>query len=194
MKKALYIILFTVIASSAMAQSSFTTFEYTVGFGAGDLKDYVSPVSWRGFTFNYTNMVKPNVGVGFEVGWSLFYEKKPFDTYTTGNFSYSGKQWRYSDEVPMMATFTFFKSPDSEISPFAGLGIGTLYSHHRTDFGQWTFTTDAWQFALRPEVGLMYNTGGASIALTGKYFYGFKGGDLPSQSFYTVNLGFVINR
>lgn len=194
MKKALHILIFTFIVSSAMAQSHYTSFQYTVGFGSGSLNSYISKTSWRGFTLNYVNLVRPNIGLGFEAGWSLFYENKPFETYTSGNVSYSGKQWRYSDEVPVLATFTFFPMPESEISPFAGFGIGILYSHHRTDFGQYTFNNEAWQFGLRPELGIMYNTDRTSLSLSGKYFYGLKGGDLPSQSFFTLNLGVVVNR
>jgi hypothetical protein len=40
----------------------------------------------------------------------------------------------------------------------------------------------------------MYNTEGASLAISGKYYYGFKAGDLPAEGYFTINLGVVIKR
>jgi hypothetical protein len=70
MKKALYILLFTVLASSAMAQNSMMSWQYSLGFSTGDLHDYVAPVSWRGVTYNYHRMVETGASVGLELGWN----------------------------------------------------------------------------------------------------------------------------
>jgi hypothetical protein len=60
--------------------------------------------------------------------------------------------------------------------------------------GAYTFTGDGWHFELKPELGIMYNTEGASLAISGKYYYGFKAGDLPAEGFFTINVGIVIKR
>jgi hypothetical protein len=193
MKKVLYILLFTFIASSAMAQQSFMSWQYSMGFATGDLKSYTSPVSFRGVTYNYNKFVKDNVAVGLEIGWNVFYEKKPFDTYNYKNFDYSGKQWRYSNNVPLLFTVGYYDM-SNEITPFVNVGIGTMYSERRTSFGQYYFIQDGWHFELKPELGVMYNTEGASLAISGKYYYGFKTGDLPAEGYFTINVGFVIKR
>jgi hypothetical protein len=59
---------------------------------------------------------------------------------------------------------------------------------------KYTFTADGWHFVLKPELGLMYKTEGASLALSGKYYYGFKAGDLPAEGYFTINFGIVIKR
>jgi opacity protein-like surface antigen len=194
MKKVLYILLFAVLASSANAQETYVSWQYSMGFGSGDLHSYINPASFRGVTFNYSKFVKPGVALGFELGWNVFYEKKPFDTYTTGNFSYSGKQWRHSNNVPMLFTAGYFLNTDDKITPFAGLGIGTMYTERRTDFGTYAFTNDAWQFAMKPELGIIFQTDGASLLLSSKYYYGFKGGDLPAQSYFTLNVGLLFRK
>jgi hypothetical protein len=194
MKKALYIFLFTIIALPAMSQVSFVSWQYSMGIGSGDLHSFINPVSFRGFTVNYSKFVKPGVAVGFEAGWNTFYEKKSWDTYTIGNFSYSGKQYRYSNNVPLLFTASYFMNTDENLIPFAGLGIGTMYTEKRTDFGTYSFTNDAWQFAVKPELGIIFKTDGASLSLSTKYYYGFKGGDLPSTNYFTINVGLVFRR
>jgi hypothetical protein len=38
----------------------------------------------------------------FNLGWNVFYEDKAFDTYTSGTESLSGRQFRYSNHIPML--------------------------------------------------------------------------------------------
>jgi hypothetical protein len=194
MKKVLYILLFTVIASPSMAQKSFISWQYSIGFGSGDMHSFINPVSFRGVTFNYNKFVQAGVAVGIEAGLNTFYEKKSWDTYTTGNFSYSGKQYRYSNSVPLLFTASYYMNPDEDLIPFAGLGIGSLYTEKRSDFGTYSFTNDAWQFAIKPELGIIYKTEGASLSISSKYYYGFKGGDLPATNYFTINIGLVFRR
>jgi hypothetical protein len=194
MKKTLYILLFTVLASSAMAQNSMMSWQYSVGFTTGDLHDYVAPVSWRGVTYNYNRMVETGASVGLEIGWNVFYEERAYDTYSSGDWDYSGKQYRYSNNVPLLFTIGYFVNPDDAVTPFANLGIGTMYSERKTAMGAYTFTADGWHFEMKPELGIMYNTEGASLSLSGKYYYGFKAGDLPAEGFFTINVGIVVKR
>lgn len=194
MKKVIYIFVFTLIASSAVAQSSFMSWQYSMGFSSGDLHKFVAPVSFRGFTYNYNKMVETGASVGLELGWNVFYEAKEYATYTRGNYDYSGKQYRYSNNVPLLFTVGYYLHPDEKVSPFVQAGVGTMYSERVTSMGQWTFTQDGWHFELKPELGIMYSTEGASIALSAKYYYGFAAGDLPAEGFFTINVGFVIKR
>lgn len=192
--KKIFIILFSVMALSASAQS-LTAIQYSMGFGTGDLGDFVSPASFRGFTIDYRKLVQPNIGVGFDIGWNVFYEDKGFDTYTQGTVSYSGKQYRYNNQFPMLVAADYYLKPGEKINPFAGLGIGTMYSLRNTDMGQYTFEQDAWNFALRPEVGVLFEVNpDMSLTLTGKYYYGFEAGDLPAQSYFALNVGFVFTK
>jgi len=194
MKKILYILLFIVFTSSAMAQQSYSSWQYTMGFGTGDLHDYIGKASFRGVMFDYTKLVNGGLGVGLEIGWNTFYEQKDYDTYTRGDFQISGKQWRYSNNVPLLFTVSYYAMPDNDFTPYGGLGIGTMWSERRTSMGQWDFYEDAWPFTLRPELGVQFDTGGLGFSLSGKYYYGFKTGDMTAQSFFTLNFGLVFMR
>lgn len=193
MKKLLFIA-FIFIASAASAQS-LTAVQYSIGFGSGDLGSYIGAPSFRGFTIDYRKLVQPNIGVGVDLGWNVFYDEKAFGTYTRGDLSYSGKQYRYNNQFPMLFAADYYLKPGEKINPFAGLGIGTMYSLRNTDMGQYTFEQDAWHFALRPEVGVLIQANpGLSLAVTGKYYYGFEAGDLDAQSYFALNFGFVFTK
>lgn len=192
MKKIFIITIFSVIAISAFSQSNFTALQYSMGFATGNMHDYISKASFRGFTVDYRNMVQSNIGVGFDLSWNVFYDELPDDVYESGNLTYSGKQWRYSNHFPILVAADYFFSPSSTVYGFAGLGLGTMYSLQNTDMGTYTFERDAWHFVLSPEIGLVLEAApGVGFTVNSKYYYGFKAGDLPAQGFVTINVGFV---
>jgi outer membrane protein len=188
------IIVFALLIYSlaAAAQNSVTTIQYSMGFGTGDLGSYINKASFRGFIIDYRKMVQPNIGVGVDMGWNVFYEEKPYDTYTSGSNDISGKQFRYNNQFPMLVAADYYLSPGEKINPFAGIGIGTMYSLRNTDMGTWTLEQNAWHFALCPEAGVLLNIKpGLDFSLSAKYYHGFKSGDLSAQSYFALNLGFV---
>jgi hypothetical protein len=194
MKKIFYI-LFFVAAVPAFSQSSITSLQYPIGFGSGDLGSFISVPSFRGFTIDYRRMLQPNIGLGIDVGWNVFYSEKSFDTYDNGNLTFSGKQWRYSNHIPILLAVDYYLKPGEQLNAFAGLGIGTMYSLRNTDMGQFTLEEEAWHFALRPEVGLIIKaTEDVSFSVTGKYYYGLESGDLASQGYFTMNFGIVFTK
>jgi outer membrane protein len=191
MKKIL-IILFIVGGSIPVFSQSFTSIQYSIGFATGDMGDFNSSTSFRGITLDYRKLVQPNIGVGFDIGWNVFYSYMPDDIYTQGKVSYSGKQYRYNNQFPLLFAADYYLKPDDKLNPFVGLGIGTMYSLRNTDMGQYRFEQDAWHFALRPEAGFLYEANeGLSLSVTGKYYYGFEAGDLDAQSYFALNFGFV---
>jgi outer membrane protein len=192
MKKILILFTFTILTFSAFSQSSLVSFEYSMGFGAGNMKDFIKPASFRGFTIDYRKLVTENIGIGFDMGWNVFYDEMPDANYEYQNVTYTGKQWRYSNEFPILAALDYYMTKTGDIFPYAGLGIGTMYSLQNTNVGTYTFENDAWHFALRPEIGVIMDMGGgAGFNIVGKYYHGFEAGDLPSQGYFTINVGFV---
>jgi hypothetical protein len=156
MKKIILIISFCLFSVGALMAQSNTTLSYSVGFPVGDLSDFISNESWRGVSLDFRKMVNPNVGVGFSVGWNVFYEEFAKETYTIDNVSLTGKQWRYSNHVPMYINPTYFLKPGEDVNPFFSLGIGTIYTKRNTDMNLYTVELEAWNFALAPEVGFQY--------------------------------------
>ena len=192
MKKLLFIIL-ALSASSAFAQTNLTAIQYSIGFGTGDLGDYIGKTSFRGFAIDYRKLVQPNVGVGVDIGWNVFYHGRPDDTYELGNLSYSGKQYRYNNQFPILVAADYYFQPGEKVNPFAGFGMGIMFSNRETDMGVYAFEQDAVNFTIRPEIGILYELNSElSFKVSSKYYYGFEAGDLPAQGYFTLNLGFVI--
>ena len=131
------------------------------------------------------------MSVGLETGYNLFYDKMDYATYTKGTISVSGVQYRYTHAVPALATFDYYLKPDTQFNPFAGLGVGTLYSYRDLDMGLYTQESDVWQFALRPQVGVLITTPAMDLIVAAKYFSGFKANDVEGQSYFTLNVGLV---
>jgi opacity protein-like surface antigen len=173
---------------------SYTTISYSMGFGTGDLGDFISSPSFRGMTIDYSRLVQPNIGVGFSLGWNTFYEQMDDDTYEVDNIALSGKQWRYSNNFPMLATVNYYFSPGERFNPYFGLGIGTIYTLRNTDMNLYTIEQDAWNFALQPSLGAVYNASDAAkLHISVRYNNGFKAGSelTEAQSYINLNVGFV---
>jgi outer membrane protein W len=182
------------IVTPAVAQSSFSI-QYSMGFGTGDTKSFISKSSFRGAAMEYRYLIQPNISVGADVGWNVFYERKASDTYTSGTVALSGVQYRYINAVPIFLAFDYHLKPGEKINPFVGLGVGTLFTRRNTDMNLYTIEDNVWAFGLRPEFGIRMQANDAmDIILVGKYNYGFSAKDLPAQSYFALNVGFVFKK
>lgn len=171
-----------------------TTISYPIAFPSGDLKDFVTKTSFRGINLDFQKMVQDNIGVGVSVGWNVFYEELDYDTYTLDNVSLSGKQWRYSNHIPILASSTFQLKPGDSMNPYVGLGVGVTYSLRNTDMNLYTIEQDAWNFTLQPAVGVLIEASDVTrVNISARYNHGFKAGNEleGAQSYFSLNFGFT---
>jgi opacity protein-like surface antigen len=192
MKKHLVLLVCMCVSHVLLSQSN-TTVSYVIGFPSGDLGGFIDKTSWRGFSLDYRYMFQPNIALGMNVSWTTFYEERNAATYTSENASLYGKQFRYSNNVPILATVTYFSAPEAATNPFVSLGVGTMYSRRNTDMNLYTVEQDAWNFVLQPEIGVqLHLSEGVALAISGKYNYGFAAGDLEeAQSYFALHVGFA---
>jgi outer membrane protein len=193
MKKILVLMIFCslfITTKSYAQQESYMSLQYSVSFGSGDLGDYISAASWRGALLEYRSPVKTNLMVGVDLGWNVFYEKKDYDTYTVGTESLSGIQYRYQNAVPILVSADYLILSESLLKPYVGLGIGTLFSERATDMGMYRWVQNPWQFALKGEVGVLYELSYRnSVKFAAKYYNAFKSNSLDGQSYFSLSLG-----
>jgi hypothetical protein len=185
------LLLFTTVinTSNLLAQTAYFAVDYTIGFPSGNTKDFIKSASFRGITFEYRNFIENNVSIGIDGGWQIFYERRPFATYTRGNESVSGVQFRYQNVVPLFAAADYYFG-DDEIRPYVGLGIGTLYSHQRVDMGLFSLEDKTWHFALRPEAGVLIEANiDLDFIMTARYIYGFEASGVSAQQYFSFNVG-----
>src|SRR6478609_11130341 len=177
------------------AQNSFTI-AYSVGIPTGDLGDFIGNTSFRGATMDFQSLVKPNVGVGLSIGMNTFYAEKDYATYSVDNIAISGKQWRYSNHIPILLTGDYYFKPENKTNPYVGMGIGAMYSRRNTDMYVYTIEEKAWNFTLQPAIGVALKTDKLStLNISAKYNYGFKSGNelKEAQSYISLNFGFTFN-
>jgi outer membrane protein len=196
MKKILIISLILaagVFTSFQVSAQSFTSVQYTVGVPFGGLKNHADQVSWRGATIEFHREVSESVTVGVNIGYSVFYERKPYASYTQGTATLSGIQYRYDNVFPMLvnAHYTF---GTGTVVPFVGLGMGTVYDLRNTDMGMYTIEENNWHFLITPEAGLIFDISpDMSIKLNAKYDNAFKIKNADGFSNLNINFGFVFN-
>jgi len=197
MKKITYILSVVLFCTVTLLNAQSNTYlTYGIGFGTGDLGEFIEKPSFRGAALDYRKMVQPSVGVGFSLGWNVFYEEKPYATYTDGNQSLSGKQYRYSNNIPMLVGADYYLNPGEKVSPFVGLGTGVMYTRRNTDMNLYTLEQEAWNFSLQPQIGVQFNNSiSSATTIMLKYYYGFKAGELDEpQSYLSLNVGFVFRQ
>ena len=193
MKKIIFLTIFCSLLFTTRGysqQNDYISFNYAVSFGTGDLGDYISQTSWRGALFEYRGSITTNLMAGLDIGWNVFYEKKDYDTYTLGNEALSGIQYRYQNVVPILFAADYLILSEGDFKPYVGLGIGTMYSERSTDMNLYRWQQKTWQFALKGEIGLLYQVSySSSIKFAAKYYAGFKTSTLDNQSYISLSLG-----
>lgn len=189
-------ILVATVGTVSFAQSN-VTLAYSIGLPTGDLSSFIGKSSFRGISFDYRYKFQHNMAVGLNVAWNVFYEELSRDSYTLGTETITGKQYRYSNNFPMLATFTYFLSEEEEgVVPFASFGIGTMYTRRNTDMNLYTIEQEAWNFLIQPEIGVHYGMpDGFGLSASLKYNHGFAAGSelTEAQSYLSLNLGFNFN-
>ncbi len=193
MKKIIFLMIFGFLLMTAKSygqQDSYMSIQYSVSIPTGDMGEYISKTSWRGILIEYRGYVRSNLFVGMDAGWNVFYEKKDSDTYTQGTETLTGVQYRYQNQVPLLATIDYLIVSDKALKPYVGLGIGTMYSERSTDMNLYRLKQNSWQFAVKGEVGVLYEMSYSSaVKFAVKYYNGFKTNSLGNQGYLSINLG-----
>lgn len=190
MKK--YIVAFT-IAISALAlngQEVIWKMTYDVGFPMSGTKEFAGQVSWRGLSLDVDRFVTDNLAVGMGFGWSLFLEKEADSYYQRERILLHGTQVRYINNIPMMARISYYMPMDM-LEPYFSLGIGTTWQETRREIGTFAFVGNYWQFALKPEIGVVIPTGGTYLNAKLSYVMGFETENAPALSYLNIGLGFA---
>jgi len=189
MKKIYLIISIIVISFGAYSQDDvyvnkpdgFISFGFAPTWGVGNLGDFVSNGSYRGFFFEGKKFISNNVAVGGYLGWSGFYEVKDRGTFNfeddprlkssgaiTGNLS------NYYYNFPILVSFSYYPKPEFWIKPFVALNTGTVYNKLESYVGTVGLVSETWQFQVAPELGVFIPFGKnaeGGIHIAGRYNY-----------------------
>jgi len=180
------------LAGPAVASDTYTILTYNMAQPLGELEDFTSDFSFRGWSFAYRNFIRDRLSLGFCVSWQGFSQKES-GTYTAGPITATGTQIRYVNSIPIMATGYVYTGDPGGFRLYGGLGAGTFYIQDRFDFGLYTFYEDHWHFGLVPEAGVMFPLGSSPWNLLGNvtYNYAFGTKNYRASSYVAFNVGFA---
>ncbi len=167
---------------------------YDYSFPTGETADYMGVSSFRGGSFEFGHHLTDRMSVGLKVGLHTFYEELEKDTYTDGNVTIYGKQFRYMNSFPALAIFQYnLMGEESRVIPYGKLGIGAYYFQKRTDLGLYTFTNKyQWSFGLQPEAGVLIPlTENIRINFNSRYNYIFENKEIGTQGYVSISLGIM---
>lgn len=141
-------------------------FNYEISTGVGSFNDnFISDTSYRGFGFEGRSMVRDRVSVGLGFDFNRYSQTDSLITQPTQTGgTISGPVYRYADQFALKGlVHTYFG--EGALRPYAGVGIGGVWSYSYTQTGDLSRADDGFDFIVSPEVGLTWTAAkGASSA------------------------------
>jgi hypothetical protein len=168
---------------------------YNYSIPSGNTKDYIAKGSFRGGSFELRHHLSRRTSVGIKLGLQTFYTDLEKDTYTDGNTTVYGKQFRYLNSAPVLLTIQYnFADQGSRVIPYVQLGAGGCYVQQRTDIGFYSYINDyQWNFGLQPEAGVLIPLGRkVGISAGAGYNYAFGNRSIGDQQYFMLHLGLTL--
>lgn len=187
------VVVFTLITFSSFGQGMFGV-SYDIGLPIGGTSDFIGQPSFRGFGIEARGFITDNLSYGGSFNWAVFYEEVGPDTWTREgeNITVYGKQYRYINSFPLMATMHYYFGEWDATRIYAGTGIGAQKVDMRQDVGLFSVDSDKWRFGIAPEVGVLIPVNfNSSINISAKYQYAVKAGDADAVSYISFKIGFA---
>ena len=193
MKKLVYTAVFILISSGAFAQGMFGI-SYDISLPMGPTSDFIENASFRGFSIEGRGFLYDNFALGGEFGWHIFYGEYGPQEWKgkTETSTIYGKQYRYINSLPIMATAHYYFGVPDATRFYIGVGLGTANVLQRTDLGLYYVESNTWRFAVAPEVGVLLPINPNFIFNVGaKYQYATKASDADALNYLTFKIGFA---
>ena len=97
---------FGFFSRNSMAQNHIILgYDYSIPLG--NTEEYIDANSFRGGSFEFGHHLTERMAIGLKVGLQTFYQELDKDTYTDDNVTIYGKQFRYMNSFPTLATFQY---------------------------------------------------------------------------------------
>lgn len=194
MKKILYTVALFFVTFSAAHSQNIWSINYDVGFPVGDLSDYVSKPSWRGFGVSGASYITDNINIGGTFVWSGYYDKNDRTTYSEPGTDLTSAVWKYMYVTTLSFDVNYSFMPGGAIQPYAGFGMGPYYVQQETQAGRYLIVDKNWKFALAPQIGVNMPFGASDWGLHVRARYNnvfYNVNDMKNLSNISVSVGFV---
>lgn len=183
--------LLLLLSGTTAKADDFVGLTWGMALPSGDLADYISKFSFRGFTFEGRHFFRENWSVGLSLNYNTFHENTD-ELIRLDNRDISGSQFRVVYSLPLLATAHYYIVWDyyQKVDPYVGLGIGAYRMEKRLDIGVYSDREKNWHFGLAPEFGLAIPFDFTkSVYFNVKYNYAFAAGGIGPYSYWGFNIG-----
>lgn len=187
MRKYIIILVLGLASLMVKGQSSEVFVSYLPAYMFGDDSSF-SP---RGIDFEVNRFISKDISVGFNIGWNVFTKKIVGESIEVNGALVTGTQAKYQNTVPLnINAKKYFVNEESDVTPYFGAGIGTMYSERKTDIGIFSLSDSKWLFNVAPEVGVIYDLNrSTALSFKVKYNYSAQAGDFPAVSYLSFGIG-----
>ncbi len=176
------IVLFLLVGLSYGQRAYIAGMNYMISSPTGKTKDFVDKTSYLGFSLEGRKFVSDHVSVGAYFQWNSFLQEEAGPALAQHSMN----------AYPLMATLHLYPSSNEKFIPYAGVGIGGLRVYQRMEKVLSIEEQSAWLFGVAPELGAIIRLGtDVGCLFNIKYIQGFESGDFPTQSYFSVSLGFL---
>lgn len=120
--------------------------------------DFIKQSSSLGTKFGFRKRLndEDRLWVGGDLGWAVYKQYIPTQTYTTGTQSLTTDLYNYSYNYSLTANIDYFFFPMEKLFvPYTGLGFGAAYDKFTQYYNIYGSTGDSWGFQVRPEAGIL---------------------------------------
>ena len=171
----------------------FFGFAYTPVLPVGNTKDFSGDFSWRGVTMEGRKVVKPNVTVGFSLGWQVMNSETDsvvgFEGSEAG-VDVQGFQIRTINSFPLLATAHYYMGQRGGLRPYAGAGAGISYLESRVNLGGVIIEDNGWPITLAGELGAAFPMGWRSAGfLFARFYWQAASSSMQSQTYLAFGAG-----
>ncbi len=193
-----------VVSSTAFAlgDEKLTSMYWSVAVPDGDMTEFIDQTSLRGFGLQGRWFVQPALSVGLTWAWQVFDQETSDPIQTTlgeseMNATISGKQFRYINAFPFLATGHLYLGTPGATRLFIGGGVGAFYMMERLELGLVALEEKNWRFGAVPEAGLLMPVGDMyghqHIIISAKYNYVVGDDTRFDLTWWELNLGLTWN-
>lgn len=164
---------------------------YNIGLPVGNTSDFIGETSFRGVMVTGDYFLEDEWTVGFTAGIQTFYEELGRNTYSEGNVTATGDEFRYLTSAPFLVTGKYHFDRFNPISAHVGVGAGLYHMVQTVEFAGLFFEDRNWQLGFMPEAGVgIEMSASTDFYVAAQYNYYLESKDIMSQSYVAFNVGF----
>jgi len=161
---------------------------WSTGLAIGDSHEFAPIFGWLGFNAEIMYHARSDLSIGLTSGYQLF-RGKGKETVELDQATLTAYQFRYLDTAPILAVARYYVDLGGTAMFYPALGVGTVYTNREVNAGWVAVHDDTWHFAVAPQLGLAWHTYGPDPLIQVKYTYAPGGGDSPTESWISFELG-----